>query len=282
MLNRLLQRFNLPRRSAAPLVSCTADRVAVRAPEIFSAFAVEAVRRFTCQVFTLAEVCQLEVDLASGVGTIHFDKGANLASCLSRLSEQLRLACDPPQFEMPAWRPVAGVQRLTISRQRELVSSWQIVEQAGLADDVPELGGGLRRLTYLSLAAASFGVAVVGVVLPGIPTVPFLLVSSYFLVRSSPSLHRRLLDSRIFGPMLRDWQRYHGLRRSAKLSAVALLVVVVVASALLAGLTFPLVVVVVLLAMVGLWMIWRIPVIDGRRAEIPAFETHGQGLLGNL
>ena len=37
----------------------------------------------------------------------------------------------------------------------------------------------------------------VGLVVPGIPTVPFLLASSYYLARSSRTLHKRLLESRL-------------------------------------------------------------------------------------
>jgi hypothetical protein len=164
-----------------------------------------------------------------------------------------------------------GAERLSIvrriARRGDIVSSGQIVEQGDVPSGLPELAGGLRRLTYLSLAGASFAVAVVGVAVPGIPTVPFLLVSSYFLVRSSPSLHRRLLDSRVFGPLLRDWHRHRAMRRSAKMFALTTLVLVVVVSVMLGGLTLPVALMVVLLALIGVWMIWRIPTLEGSRIE---------------
>ena len=77
---------------------------------------------------------------------------------------------------------------------------------------------GLRRILYLGLAAGSFGMSIVGVILPGIPTVPFLLLTSYYLIRSSPALNERLLRSRLFGQMLRDWNEHRAMRPESKQS----------------------------------------------------------------
>lgn len=60
-----------------------------------------------------------------------------------------------------------------------------------------------------------------GVLLPGLPTTPFLLIAAAAFARSSPSLHRRLLDNRVFGPLIRDWQVNRTISPGAKLSAVA-------------------------------------------------------------
>ena len=75
---------------------------------------------------------------------------------------------------------------------------------------------GPRRYLYLLLAGVFFVLACVGVLLPGLPTTPFLLLTSYFLLRSSPSLNRKLMQSRVFGRMLRDWHRRGALRPRVK------------------------------------------------------------------
>jgi uncharacterized membrane protein YbaN (DUF454 family) len=71
----------------------------------------------------------------------------------------------------------------------------------------------MARLFFLFLVAVCFLLACVGIVIPGPPTTPFLLLTSYFLVRSFPQLNSRLLKSRFFGPILTDWQVL-GLRSS--------------------------------------------------------------------
>lgn len=80
---------------------------------------------------------------------------------------------------------------------------------------------GWKRTLYLTLAALFFVVGIAGVILPVLPCTPFLLLTSYFLVRTSPGLHSKLLTSRIFGPILLDWQRHRGIRIEVKAKAIA-------------------------------------------------------------
>ncbi|MEM8679082.1 MAG: YbaN family protein [Planctomycetota bacterium] len=79
---------------------------------------------------------------------------------------------------------------------------------------------GWRRWLYLVLAATCFALGAIGAVLPVIPTTPFLLLTSYFLIRTSPMLYRRLVDSRMFGPILRDWYERGGIRFHIKVRAI--------------------------------------------------------------
>ena len=79
-------------------------------------------------------------------------------------------------------------------------------------------------------AAAFFAVGVLGVFLPVLPATPFLLLTSYFLVRSSPRLNAALLRSRFFGPILKDWQVHGGVRRDVKIQAIVIVVIAVAAS----------------------------------------------------
>lgn len=84
---------------------------------------------------------------------------------------------------------------------------------------------GRLRWVWLVLAYVSLGLGVIGVVLPGLPTVPFILLSAYAAARGSQRLHARLLAHRIFGPMIRDWQRSGAVSRRAKwLASVSMLV----------------------------------------------------------
>src|SRR3546814_20051788 len=69
------------------------------------------------------------------------------------------------------------------------------------------------RWAWWLLAYASLGLGLVGVVVPGLPTVPFVLLSAYAAARGSERLHRWLLAHRVFGPMIVDWQ-VHGDRKS--------------------------------------------------------------------
>jgi uncharacterized membrane protein YbaN (DUF454 family) len=83
----------------------------------------------------------------------------------------------------------------------------------------------LIRWSSLVLAYVFLGLAVIGVVLPGLPTVPFLLLTAWFAARGSVRLHRWLYAHPRFGALLIDWETQGAIARSTKRVAVALLVV---------------------------------------------------------
>lgn len=73
----------------------------------------------------------------------------------------------------------------------------------------------LRWFWWL-VAYVSLALGAIGVVVPGLPTVPFVLLSAYAAARGSQRLHRRLLAHRLFGPMIADWQHSGAVSRRAK------------------------------------------------------------------
>ena len=77
------------------------------------------------------------------------------------------------------------------------------------------------RWAWWLLAYVALGLGLVGIVVPGLPTVPFVLLSAYAAARGSERLHRRLLADRRFGPMIDDWQRHGAVARRAKWFATA-------------------------------------------------------------
>ena len=79
------------------------------------------------------------------------------------------------------------------------------------------------RWLYRILAYAFLGLAVVGILLPGLPTVPFLLLAAWAASRGSDRLHQWIERHRHFGPMLRAWQEHRAIPVRAKWVAVMLL-----------------------------------------------------------
>jgi uncharacterized membrane protein YbaN (DUF454 family) len=69
--------------------------------------------------------------------------------------------------------------------------------------------------------------AYIGVIVPGLPTTPWVLLAGYCFSRSSPRLEWWLKRSPLFGKLLRDWDEHRGIRRPVKIFAVCLVVVVV-------------------------------------------------------
>lgn len=85
---------------------------------------------------------------------------------------------------------------------------------------------GLARWLYLVTGILFVGLAALGAVLPVLPTTPFLLAAAACFARSSQRLYDRLLASRMFGPLIRDWRAHRILPVKAKVWAVSLIVLV--------------------------------------------------------
>lgn len=78
----------------------------------------------------------------------------------------------------------------------------------------------MKRAVYKPLGLFFFALAMVGVVLPGLPTTPFLLLAAWFFARSSEKWHRRLLDSELFGPLLKNWEEQRCISLRTKIVAL--------------------------------------------------------------
>jgi uncharacterized membrane protein YbaN (DUF454 family) len=76
------------------------------------------------------------------------------------------------------------------------------------------------RPFWLLLGLSALACAGAGVVLPLVPTTPFVLLAAYAFARSSPRLHGWLLSHARFGPLIDDWSRHGCIARDAKIAAM--------------------------------------------------------------
>ncbi|MEW5250035.1 YbaN family protein [Microbulbifer discodermiae] len=83
----------------------------------------------------------------------------------------------------------------------------------------------MRRFLALILAYLFLALALVGILVPGLPTVPFLLLTAWFAAKGSERLHRWLYAHPHLGKLLIDWEQQGAISRGAKLLAVIMLVV---------------------------------------------------------
>jgi uncharacterized membrane protein YbaN (DUF454 family) len=134
-------------------------------------------------------------------------------------------------------------------------------------DPMPPLESGPRQWLCVGLGLFFVGLAAAGAVLPLLPTTPFLLLASYFFVRSSPRLTRWLHNSRVWGPMLHTWRTRRAVSRRVKFTAIVVLLISVAISLGLARPSWPVLVVFLVLVAIGLTVILRLPTLP--RTSIP-------------
>jgi uncharacterized membrane protein YbaN (DUF454 family) len=80
------------------------------------------------------------------------------------------------------------------------------------------------RFIWLSVGLAALALGAVGVVLPLLPTTPFLLVAAFAFARSSKRLNRWLREHRTFGPLITNWHRDGSIDRKAKRTAIIVII----------------------------------------------------------
>jgi hypothetical protein len=81
----------------------------------------------------------------------------------------------------------------------------------------------MRKTGYRLLAYISLLLGVVGIVLPLLPTTPFVLLAAWSASRSSPAFEAWLHGHRTFGPIIRNWRENRAVPLQAKWLAGALL-----------------------------------------------------------
>ncbi len=74
----------------------------------------------------------------------------------------------------------------------------------------------LKKHLLIIGGTLSLGLGVLGMFLPVLPTTPFLLLTVYCYVRSSPRLYEWIIRHRIFGEYLRNYLEYHAISVRAK------------------------------------------------------------------
>lgn len=89
------------------------------------------------------------------------------------------------------------------------------------------------RLIWNIIGAVSFLLGAIGLVLPVMPTVPFVIIAAYCFARGNPKVYEWMLDNKYCGPIIRDWQERGAISRKTKwITTISLGAAVVLAYAL--------------------------------------------------
>jgi len=97
------------------------------------------------------------------------------------------------------------------------------------------------RLKKILLKAAGFallGLGAVGVVLPVLPTTPFVLLAAVCFSASDQKIYTRLKNNRVFGPYIENYQTKRGITRLRKAVSIAFVWVMLGISALMVELVW--------------------------------------------
>lgn len=77
----------------------------------------------------------------------------------------------------------------------------------------------MARIIWFIVGGGSLGLGTLGIFLPLLPTVPFYLLAAFGFSKSSTRLHNWMLNHKVFGPEIQNWNKNRIIRRRAKLMA---------------------------------------------------------------
>ena len=117
----------------------------------------------------------------------------------------------------------------------------------------------LRQTLLVAAGLVALGLGLIGIVLPGLPTTPFVLLAAACFARASPRLHRWLTNHRYLGPMVRDWEANRSLPLHVKWIAITMMGTMVLLSAWQFNGRPWLQGTVLALGLMGGRVVWRIP-----------------------
>ncbi|ROH75916.1 DUF454 family protein [Lonsdalea populi] len=119
----------------------------------------------------------------------------------------------------------------------------------------------MYRMILIVLGWLAVVLATLGVVLPLLPTTPFLLLAAWCFARSSPRFHYWLLHRSWFGGYLRHWQQHRALPPGVKAKAVMAIVATFAASIWMVNILWVRGLLLVIMACLLIFML-RLPVVD--------------------
>ncbi len=94
--------------------------------------------------------------------------------------------------------------------------------------------GKLKRRFFVIVGTIAIGIGVVGIIVPVLPTTPFLLLAAICYMRGSQRLYNALLCNRFIGSYVRNYLEGRGMSRKMKVWTLSLLWVAIVCTAALA------------------------------------------------
>lgn len=88
----------------------------------------------------------------------------------------------------------------------------------------------VRRLIWTGFGIVALFLGLIGVILPVLPTTPFVLLAAFAFSKGSPRLRHWLVTHRTFGPIIADWEANGAIARPYKIMACSLMALAFAAS----------------------------------------------------
>lgn len=116
----------------------------------------------------------------------------------------------------------------------------------------------LVKLLYILLGTLSLVLGLIGIVVPGLPTTPFLLLTALLYMRGSARMYQWLLGNKWLGPYIIEYRKNGGLSRQHKAFAILLMWTMVTLSVLFFIPLNIVKIIIILAGITGTWVVSKV------------------------
>ncbi|NVK23030.1 MAG: YbaN family protein [Kangiellaceae bacterium] len=88
----------------------------------------------------------------------------------------------------------------------------------------------MSKLLYLMLGWLSVVLGIIGIILPVLPTTPFIILAAFLFGKGSPKARKWLIEHAHFGPIIEHWEREGAIAPKIKVFSCTLMLAVLVLS----------------------------------------------------
>ena len=108
-----------------------------------------------------------------------------------------------------------------------------------------------RNVFYIVIGTLSLVFGLIGVILPVLPTTPFILFSAWCYYRGSERLHNWLINHPYLGPIIEEYGEGEGMTKESKMKAIGMTWLAVILTAVFFLDSFSMRVLIIIVAMIG-------------------------------
>jgi len=102
-------------------------------------------------------------------------------------------------------------------------------------------------------------VGITGIIVPGLPTTPFILLAAWFFARSSDKMYNKLISHKQLGPMIHNWEEHRAIPKKVKIIATIAIVTFTTLSCTVTDSQNMFKAAIIGLVSYALWFIWTKP-----------------------
>ena len=82
----------------------------------------------------------------------------------------------------------------------------------------------MMRLIWMTLGGLALLAGLIGILLPVVPTTPFIILAAFLFGKGSRTIELWLLNHHTFGPMIADWRKNGAIAPKYKAMGVSMMV----------------------------------------------------------